>query len=208
MTTPDKWREIARRLGPRADELHDIANRLQEKFEAGDMLAPFECCSMWAKDGLDSATLPVWVADHFLRIAADYYNRGPRRKGRRVLPRRLIEMTRAERESVLPSLDRTAGLVGDRGRPGVWLSHAEHGRDDYVQAYLDQLMEERDQGERVSLKADEGRVIPVFTEQGRSKGQFRSEALDEIARWFRVKGRDGKSRARTMRRRFRTETDK
>ncbi len=53
MTTSDRWREIARRLGPRADELRLQADRLGEEFAAGDMLAPFQCCAIWAEAGLD-----------------------------------------------------------------------------------------------------------------------------------------------------------
>lgn len=203
-----KWKPAAQPPKAPSPEHQLEAERLRRKFEAGDMLAPFECCAVWAGADLDSASLPVWVTDHFLKVAAKYYNTGPRRQGKPVLPRRLIEMTRAERKSVLPSFDKMAGLVGDRGTMGAWLQRAKHDRDVSVQAYLNNLMDGRDRGEPVFLKTEGGRKFPAFAERGSSKGQFRSEALELIAHRFRIKGHGDKSRARTMRRRFRLEKDK
>ena len=177
------------------------------------MLAPFECCAIWAKAGLDSASLPSWARDRLFEIAAKYYDAGIFKEDPPTTPRRLIEMTPKERRSALPSLDTIAGLTGGRGTPGAWLQRAECGRDEYVQAYLDGFMEKRDQLDKRGpsplqfLKTKDRRRFPVFTE----KGQFRSEALDLIAHRYSIKGHDGKDRARTMRRRFRLEplkTDK
>ena len=238
MTTSEdrKWREIARRLrspratglnhkggldqalfGHDADSLRLEAGRLQKAFEHGDMLAPFECCSIWAEAGLDSALLPGWARDRLFEIAAKYFDAGPFKEDHPVTPQRLIEMTTKERRSALPSLDTIAGLASGPGTPGAWLQRAECGRYEHVQANLDRIMEKRDQldsrgpSPRQFLQTEDGRLFPVFTEQGRYKGQFRSEALDLIARWFRIKGHGNMSRARTMRRRFRLEplkTDK
>ena len=122
-------------------------------------------------------------------------------------------MPREKRKSALPSLDTVANLTGSKGRPGAWLWRAEYDRDETVQAYLDGLMEKRDQLDSRGpsplqfLQTEDGRRFPVFTEQGPSKGQFRGEALELIARWFRIKGHDGANRAKTMRRRFRLEPD-
>ncbi len=227
MTTSEdrKWREIARRLGPPgadlyehdADSLRREAERLRKAFEHGDMLAPFKCCAIWAKAGLDSPSLPDWAKDRLFEIAAKYFDAGPFKEDHPVTPRDFIEMTREKRKSALPSLDTAANLTGSKGQPGAWLWRAEYDRDETVQAYLDGLMEKRDQldsrgpSPRQFLQTEDGRRFPVFTEQGAHIGQFRSEALDHIADIFRVKGHDGKSRARTMRRRFRLEplkTDK
>ena len=178
------------------------------------MLAPFECCAIWAKAGLDSASLPSWARDRLFEIAAKYYDAGIFKENPPVTPRRLIEMTPKERRSTLPSLDTIAGLTGGPGVPGVWLQRAECGRDEYVQAHLDGFMEKRDQMDKRGpsplqfLQAEDGRRFPVFTEQGPFKGQFRSEALNLIARRYNIKGHDGKDRARTMRRRFRLEPPK
>ncbi len=228
MTTSEDriWREIERRLGPPgatglergavfdpdlfehdADSLRLEAERLRKAFECGDMLAPFECCSIWAEAGLDSALLPGWARHRLFEIAAKYYDAGPFKEDHPVTPRHFIEMTREKRKSALPSLDTVANLTGGRGQPGAWLWRAEYDRDETVQAYLDKLMEERDRGERVSLRTEERKRILVFTEQGPSKGQFRSEALAHIASVFRVKGHDGKNHAKTMRHRFRLGTD-
>ncbi len=168
---------------------------LQERFENGDMLAPFEYCAHWQREGLPSSTLPDWVTDHFQSFAASYFE-----AGRRVVPRRLIEMTSIQRDAVLPSLDKTARLLGGRGKPGAWLWRAEYDRDGTVQAYLDHFMERR--GERPFIRLQSGGNVPVFVEQGRNKGRFRSEALNRIAHRFHVKGQDRTNRAKTMRRRF------
>ncbi len=219
------WREIARRLGPPgatglehdADSLRLEAERLRKAFERGDMLAPFECCSIWAEAGLDSALLPGWARDRLFEIAAKYFDAGPFKEDHPVTPRHFIEMTAKERTSALPSLHAIADLAGGRGTPGAWLTRAEHDRDEYVEAYLGRLMEKRDQLDKRGpsplqfLQTEDGRRFPVFTEQGGAKGQFRSEALNLIARRYNIKGQDGKNRERTMRRRFRLEplkTDK
>ncbi len=175
------------------------------------MLAPFECCSIWAEAGLDSALLPGWARDRLFEIAAKYFDAGPFKEDHPVTPRHFIEMTAMERKSALPSLHTIADLAGWRGTPGAWLQRAECGRDEYVQAYLYGLMEKRDQLDRRGpsplqfLQMEDSRRFPVFAEQGPSKGQFRSEALDHIASVFRVKGHNGENRARTMRRHFRLE---
>ncbi len=204
---PAAWRPKT----PEHEHLELDAEKLRQAFEGGDMLAPFECCAIWAKAGLDSASLPSWARDRLFEIAAKYSDAGIFKENPPVTPRRLIEMTPKERRSALPSLDTIADLTGGPGVPGAWLKRAECGRDEYVQAYLDGLMEKRDQLDNRGpsplqfLQTEDGRRFPVFTEQGPSKGQFRSEALDLIASMFRVKGHDGKSRARTMKRRFRLE---
>ena len=96
------WREIARRLGPPgktglergavfdpdlfepdADSLLREAERLRKAFERGDMLAPFECCSIWAEAGLDSALLPGWARDQLFEISAKYYDAGPFKENHR-----------------------------------------------------------------------------------------------------------------------------
>ncbi len=186
--------------GKRPNRLHlyharQDAEHLQKRFENGDMLAPFEYCALWQREGLPSSTLPDWVTDHFQSFAASYFE-----AGRRVVPRRLIEMTSIQRDAVLPSLDKTARLLGGRGKPGAWLWRAEYDRDGTVQAYLDHFMERR--GERPFIQLQSGKKVPVFVEQGRNKGRFRSEALNRIAHRFHVKGQDGTDRAKTMRRRF------
>ena len=188
--------------GKRPNRLHlyharQDAEHLQKRFKNGDMLAPFEYCALWQREGLPSSTLPDWVTDHFQSFATSYFE-----AGRRVVPRRLIEMTHKRRDAVLPSLDKTARLLGGRGKPGAWLWRAEHDRDGTVQAYLDRLMERRDAGERLFIRSQPGRKVPVFVAQGLYKGRFRGEALDCIARRFHVKGQDHTNRARTMRRRF------
>ncbi len=170
---------------------------LQERFENGDMLAPFEYCTHWQREGLPSSTLPDWVTDHFQSFAASYFE-----AGRRVVPRRLIEMTHKRRDAVLPSLDKTARLLGGRGKPGAWLWRAEHDRDAYVRAYLDGFVKKWDAGKRPFIQLQYGKKVPVFVEQGRNKGLFRSVVLDDIASRFRIKGQNGKSRETTMRRRF------
>ena len=223
MTTSEDriWREIARRLGPPgatdlehdADSLRRESGRLQKAFERGDMLAPFECCSIWAEAGLGSALLPGWARDRLFEIAAKYFDAGPFKEDHPVTPRHFIEMTAKERTSALPSLDAVANLTGGKGQPGAWLRRAEHDRDGTVQDYLDGLMEKRDQlnsrgpSPLQFLQTEDGRRFPVFNEQGRSKRRFRSEALDHIASVFHIKGHDGKNRARTMRRRFRLKPD-
>ena len=194
---PAEWRPKT----PEHEILVSDAEKLRQDFEAGDMLAPFECCAIWTKAGLDSASLPSWARDRLFEIAAKYYEAGIFKKNPSVTPRRLIEMTAKERRSALLSLDTIAGLAGGPGVPGAWLTRAEYNRDPYVQAYLDDFMNKRDQGKRPFLKTKDSKRFPVFTE----KGQFRSEALDHIAGIFRIKGHDGKNRARTMRRRFRLE---
>ncbi len=207
----NKWSPVGHGANLPTPGIELDARQLHRRFEDGDMLAPFECCAIWTGANLDSASLPGWVIDYFCKIAAKYYNKGPRHQGRRVSPKRLIEMTRVERKGALPSFDKMAGLVGGSGTPGAWLQKAETDRNPFVQAYLDDLMNKRDQGERVYLKTKDRERFPAFTEQGPSKGQFRSEALDLIASWFRIKGHDGKNRARTMRHRFRmgpVKTDK
>ncbi len=192
--------------GKRPNRLHlyharQDAEHLQKRFESGEMLAPFECCAVWQREGLPSATLPDWVTDHFQSFAASYFDTGPRyRNGRRVVPRRLIEMARKQRDAVLPSLDKAARLLGGPGKPGAWLWRAEHDRDGTVQAYLDHFMERR--GERPFIQLQSGKKVPVFVEQGGNKGRFRSEALNRIAHRFHVKGQDRTDRAKTMRRRF------
>ncbi len=232
MTTSEDhtWREIERRLGPPgatglerdalfdpyliehdADSMRIEAERLRKAFEHGDMLAPFECCSIWAEAGLDSALLPGWARDRLFEIAAKYFDAGPFKEDHPVTPRHFIKMPRAKRKSAQPSLDAVADLAGGRGTPGAWLQRAEFGRDEYVLAYLDGLMEKRDQLDRRGpsplqfLQTEDGRRFPVFVEQGAHKGQFRGEALDHIASVFRVKGHNGENRARTMRRHFRLE---
>ena len=152
------------------------------------MLAPFECCSIWAEASLGLALLPGWARDRLFEIAAKYFDAGPFKEDHPVTPRDFIEMTREKRKSALPSLDTVANLTGSKGQPGAWFWRAEYDRDETVQAYLDKLMEERDRGEGVSLRTKERKHILVFTERGRYKGQFRSEALDHIASVFRVKG--------------------
>ena len=199
MTTrnPAEWRPKT----PEHEYVEIDAERLRQEFEAGDMLAPFECCAIWAKAGLDSASLPSWARDRLFEIAAKYYDAGIFKENPPVTPRRLIEMTPKERKGALPSLDTIAGLVGGRGTPGAWLKRAESGRDELVQVHLDCLMEERDQDKQDFLKTEQCTKIPVFVEQGPSKGQFRSDALHHIADIYRVKGHEGMSRAKTMRRR-------
>ena len=194
---PAEWRPKT----PEHEYVESDAEKLRQEFEAGDMLAPFECCAIWTKAGLDSASLPSWAKDRLFEIAAKYYDAGPFKEDHPVTPRDFIKMTPKERKSALPSLDTIAGLVSGPGVPGVWLQRAEYNRDPYVQAYLDDFMNKRDQGKRPFLKTKDSKRFPVFTE----KGQFRSEALDHIAGIFRIKGHDGKNRARTMRRRFRLE---
>ena len=191
------------RKTPRPEHLLE-ASRLQQRFkDDGDMLAPFHCCAYWRQKGLPTETLPVWVQDHLFSLAADYYDTGPRyRNGEPVVPRCLLEMPRKRRDAVLPSLDKAARLLGGPGKPGAWLWRAEHDRDGTVQAYLDRLMERRDAGERLFIRSQPGRKVPVFVEQGLYKGRFRGEALDCIARRFHVKGQDRTNRAKTMRRRF------
>ena len=206
---PAKWRPKT----PEHEYLEIDADKLRQEFEAGDMLAPFECCAMWKKAGLDSASLPDWARDRLFEIAAKYFDAGPFKEEHPVTPRDFIEMTREKRKSALPSLDTVADLAGGRGTPGAWLQRAEYGRNEYVQAYLDGLMEKRDQlnsrgpSPLQFLQTEDGRRFPVFTEQGPSKGQFRSEALDHIASLFHIKGHDGENRAKTMRRRFHLEPD-
>ena len=210
---PAEWRPKT----PEHEYVESDAEKLRQEFEAGDMLAPFECCAIWAKAGLDSASLPSWARDRLFEIAAKYYDAGIFKDNPPVTPRRLIEMKTKERRSALPSLDTIAGLAGGRGTPGAWLQRAEHDRDEYVEAYLGRLMEKRDQLDKRGpsplqfLQTEDGRRFPVFTEHGGSKGQFRSEALDLIAGRYNIKGHDGKDRAKTMRRRFHLEplkTDK
>ena len=204
---PAEWRPKT----PEHEYVGIDAEKLRQEFEAGDMLAPFECCAIWAKAGLDSASLPSWARDRLFEIAAKYYDAGIFKEHPPVTPRHFIEMTPKERRSALPSLDAIAGLTGGRGTPGAWLQRAEHDRDEYVQAYLDGFMEKRDQMDKRGpsplqfLKTKDRRRFPVFTEKGLHKGQFRGEALDHIAGIFRIKGHDGKDRAKTMRRRFRLE---
>ena len=200
---PAEWRPKT----PEHEILESDAEKLRQEFEAGDMLAPFECCAIWTKAGLDSTSLPSWARDRLFEIAAKYYDAGPFKEDHPVTPRHFIKMTREERRSALPSLDTIAGLAGGPGVSGAWLRRAEYNRDPYVQAYLDNFMNKRDQGKRPFLKTEDGRRFPVFNEQG----QFRSEALDLIAHRYSIKGHDGKDHARTMRRRFRLEpvkTDK
>ncbi len=205
-----KWKPAVWRPKIPDEFLESDADNLRQKFEAGDKLAPFECCAMWKKAGLDSASLPGWVRDRLFEIAAKYYDAGPFTGDHPVTPRHFIEMKK-ERNSVLPSLDKIAGLLGAKGTAGAWLQRAEKGRDLSVQAFLDDLMKKRDQLDSRGpsplqfLQTEDGRSFPVFTEQGRYKGQFRSEALDLIASRFRIKGHDGKRRVKTMGRLFRLE---
>ncbi len=191
------------RKTPRPEHLLE-ASRLQQRFkDDGDMLAPFHCCAYWRQEGLPTETLPVWVQDHLFSLAADYYETGPRyRNGEPVVPRCLLEMPRKRREAVLPSLDKAARLLGGRGKPGAWLWRAEHDRDAYVRAYLDGFVKRRDAGIPQFVQLQSGKMVPVFVEQGRNKGLFRSVVLDDIASRFRIKGQNDKSRETTMRRRF------
>ena len=203
MTEKPEKKAVTRKRPHRLQLYHAQQNpaHLQKRFENGEMLAPFECCAVWQREGLPSKTLPEWVTDHLQSVAASYFDTGPRyRNGRRVVPRRLIEMTREQRDAVLPSLDKTARLLGGRGKPGAWLWRAEYDRDGTVQAYLDHFMERR--GERPFIQLQSGKKVPVFVEQGPYKGRFRSEALNRIAHRFHVKGQDRTDRAKTMRRRF------
>ena len=177
------------------------AEHLKKQFENGNMLAPFEYCAIWQKEGLPSSTLPEWVTDHFQSFAASYFE-----AGEQVVERRLIDMKSSQRKSVLPSLDKTAGLLGDRGKLGAWHWRAERGRDPYVQAYLDDLKVKRESGEKPVLQDPlTNKEIVVFDKQGPHKGKFSDKALDLIARQYRIKGHAGKNRARTMRRRFKLD---
>ena len=91
--------------------------------------------SPWMGVGVDSGSIPGWVTEYFFRIAADYFNEGPRHQGEAVAPGRQIEMTPEERKSTLPSLDKLADISRVQGRPGAWPRDEEHARDKFVQAY-------------------------------------------------------------------------
>ena len=182
-------------------------NRLRVKFEDGDMLAAFECCAVCQRENYPSKALPEWVLDYLVKTGAEYFEKGPRKCDRPVLPRELLEMNRVERDAVLPSLDREAKLVGSRGTMGAWLMRAEHDRDAYVQAYLDDLMKQHANKDRPFVTTAGGARVPVFVETGKNKDAFRTVALDAIAKRFRIRGQANSNRAKTMRRRFRL-TDK
>ncbi len=210
MAERDKWRQVARRLGPRADELEADARRLCREFEQGDMLAPFECCAMWEAAGLDFATLPDWVINRLAEISAVYYRDGSFAlydpdEPEPITPRQLIEMSPKARKKVISSLDtldKIAGLAGVRGKPNAWLWRAEHGRDEYVAAYLDKLEQQARNGNNTWKIPDEqgrGRTMPILDNHGRLHDAVRHE----VGCLFHVGGLAGEgwNKAKTVSRR-------
>ncbi len=189
------------------NDLFPRIRALQSQFEQGDVLAAFESCFILQEAEAPVEAYPDWVLGYLTSTAAEYFSKGPLIGPKAVTPREFLEMTAKERRLRIEPLDRIARLSGKLGRTDntAWEWRAEHGRDAYVQAYLDDLMRKRDQGEPVFLKISAGggrKKVPVFTEQGPNKGTFRGEVLNEIARWFRVRGEGNRNRAQTMRRRY------
>ncbi len=207
MAERDKWRQVARRLGPRADELEAHARGLRWQFAQGDMLAPFECCAMWEAAGLDFATLPDWVINRLAAISAVYYRDGPLalydpNDPDTITPRQLIEMSPKARKKVISSLDKIAGLAGVQGKPNAWLWRAEHARDEYVAAYLDKLEQQARNGNNTWKIRDEqgrGRTMPILDNHGRLHDAVRHE----VGRLFHVGGYAGEgwNKAKTVSRR-------
>lgn len=221
MTTSDREmrRKMARQLGPRADDLFRDTKQLHKEFKGGDRLAPFECCSLWREAGLPVSTLPDWVLDYLLKIAADYYAAGPHD----VTPRDFLDMPPEERQKKLPSLDKIAGLSGTQGRPSPWSWRAEHARDAYMAALLEKLkrwaqeggmpsplatkMERRARQNRWRKRNGESdepddsvNTVPILDAHGR----LRSEVQIDVARAFHVGGYSGDwNKSRTVRRRTR-----
>ena len=230
-----KWREIERRLGPPgatglersaisdpglfehdADSLRLEAGRLRKDFGRGDKLAPFECCWLWREVGLDPATLPDWVLDCLLKIAADYYADAPK-----MTPRALLDMGSKDRAKLLPSLDKVAGLRGKQRQPDAWSWRAEHDRDPYVAALLKALKHWAQEGGEPSQKATKierlARQNRYMTTDGQeilildSQERLRHEVQDDAGRMFNVAGYRGDIRwdkSKTVRRRIREIGDK
>ena len=207
MAERNKWRQIARHLGPRADELEGRARKLHRQFTQGDMLAPFECCAMWETAGLDFATLPDWVINRLAAISAVYYRNGPLAlydpdEPDTITPRQLIEMSPKARKKVLSSLDKIADLADVQGKPSAWLWRAEHGRDEYVAAYLDKLEQQARNGNNTWKLPDEqgrGRTMPILDNHGRLHDAVRHE----VGCFFHVGGHAGEgwNKAKTVSRR-------
>ena len=205
-----KWKPAGKPPKIPGPEHRVEADWLRRRFQNGDMLAPFECCATWEHAGLDSKTLPDWVVKRLAEIAAAYYRttpfaqHDPDEPGK-ITPRRLIEMAPKDRKKVIPSLDKIAGLSGVQGRPNAWLWRAEHGRDEYVTAYLDKLERQAKDGQNIwVIPAGKrtGETMPILDPNGR----LRDAVRDEVGRLFRVGGYGGESwnKARTVRRRVKS----
>lgn len=215
MTISDKMRhKIDLLLGSDADGLLRNADSLHEKFKGGDRLAPFECCSLWREIGLPVSTLPNWVLEHLFKIAADYFQAGPR-----LTPRDLLDMPSKKRQQKLPSLDKVAGLRGTQGRRDPWSWRAEHDRDDYVSAVLKEIKRWAKEGGESSREAHQmerlarenlwdkltgesaGESVRILDAHGR----LRSEVQSDVGRAFCVGGYPGEEwdKSRTVRRRTR-----
>lgn len=167
------------------------------------MLAPFECCDLWCREGLDAETLPKWVIEHLAGIAAGYYRGSPFSA---VTPRKFRELSTMERAKLEPDLNKIAGLRGTSGKPSAWLWRAEHDRDPYLDAYLADWEARARADPDLRLETSDGREIRILDNHGR----LRSEAADEIAQRFGVGGPGagwGQSKAKTVRRRRQTHKD-
>ena len=175
------------------------AKDLKREFDRGDRLAPFECAWFWREQHLPPTTLPDWVTTFFADVAAKYFDESPLKK---VSPREFRDIPSKERNRLIPSLDEKAGLRG-RGKDGAWLWRVERSRDPLLTAWLDNLVEKAESGEKTHILVKEslsrGRKVKILD----SQSQIRNEIREIAAKEFKLGGFPGEqwNRARSVARR-------
>lgn len=165
----------------RRHEAEVEARRLEAAHRGGDVLALYELCSYWRRQNLAASCLPAWALDHLADTAACYYDTGPFAS---VTPAAYVAMSDTKaRDAVTPSLDKIAGLRGDKGRDNAWLKRAKVARYPFLIArYKDLLARARAGSNEYAPPA--GPAVPILDRRGRVTRAFKNA----IARTFKLPG--------------------
>lgn len=164
--------------GKRLNRLHlyharQDAEDLQKRFENGDVLAAFECCSLWHSKGLPFSQLPSWVVDYLAGFSTAYFEVGEEKVRAGEDPRK---------PGNAPDLDAFAGLLGGRGgKPNAWKTRDILAKATTVDAYLESVVKAL----KLTGKTDytspmSGQTVLAFDGRGRLTKAFKTAVADDF----------------------------
>lgn len=159
------------------------ARKLEAAFNAGDVLAAFECCAVWKREELPAEHLPPWVLRYLVEAAATYFADSP---FTRMTPREFASAEPDDRDRVLPSLDEAAGLRARKGKFGAWFERAQMARYRSIEAYIDDRIKTAKAGGPNSVQDTHGRDVLILN----MRGQPRTEFYGAVSELFNVYGYD------------------
>ena len=149
------------------------AEHLQKRFENGDVLAAFECCSLWHSRGLPFSQLPSWVVDYLAGFSTNYFEVGEEKARAGEDPRK---------PGNAPDLDAFAGLLGGRGgKPNAWKTRDILAKANTVDEYLESVVNTlKLTGKTNYTSPMSGQTVPAFDGRGRLTKAFKTAVADDF----------------------------